>query len=751
MAEKGFKRKLTAILSADVEGYSRLMGQDEEATVRTLTSYREVLSNLIQQHNGKVLDSTGDNLLAEFVSVVDAVQCAVAVQKEISARNTEFPENRKMQFRIGINLGDVIQEENRIYGDGVNIAARLEALADPGGICVSKTAFDHIEAKLPLGYEFLGEQEVKNIAKPVGAYRVLMEPRVTVAKEKETPEAIPFWRRKAVIAGTIAAVVVIISVSVWSVYLRPPSIEPASVEKMAYPLPEKPSIAVLPFDNMSDDPKQAYISDGITENIIMAISKTPKLFVIARNSTFAYKDKPINIKQAAEELGVRYILEGSVQKTENRVRITAQLIDATTGRHQWAERYDRELKDIFALQDEITLEIITALQVELTEGEQSRIHRGSTTNLEAFLKILKGREHHFRYTTEDIEIAKRMYREAIALDPKYATAYFWLAYAIDAELNEGWSKSREKDIEQLFELSDKILALDNSSAQAHIILSRFYIFTGQPDRAITEAEKAVDLDPNDADGYAFGGLALNQTKRYKEAIPWFRKAIRRNPSPPIWYLTSLCGACIASDQHHEASATAKRLVNNYPDRHTGYFFMGVSNLAMDNYDEAIAAFKKAINIAPTNPINFHLCAVTLSLAGQHEEALGMIKKAINFGRQESQDNQNMRLSHLAEYNRRIGRYEEAIDAGRKLLDNNPNNKHALRAYITLTCAYSALGKAVDAGEAAAKILQIIPDFSMEAITIKDSWFGLSFYDWFLKHEPDNNLLVTALRKAGLQE
>jgi TolB-like protein/Tfp pilus assembly protein PilF len=520
--------------------------------------------------------------------------------------------------------------------------------------------------------------------------------------------------------------------------------------KSSLPLPEKPSVAVLPFVNMSDDPKQAYFSDGITENIIMALSKTPKLFVIARNSTFAYKNKPINIKQAAEELGVRYILEGSVQKTENRVRITAQLIDATTGRHQWAERYDRELKDIFALQDEITLEIITALQVELTEGEQSRIHRGGTINLEAFLKIIKGREHHFRYTQEDMEIAKRMYKEAIALDPRYATAYFWLAYAIDAELNNGWSKSREKDIEQLFELSEKIFSLDDSSAQAHIVLSRFYAFTGQPDRAITEAEKAVDLNPNDADGYAFGGLALIETKRFKEAIAWFKKAIRRNPSPPIWYLTSLCGSYIASDQHHEAIAMGKKMVTNDPDRHVGYFWLGVCYLAMDNYEEAIAAFKEAINMAPTKPINLHLCAVALSLTGKHEEALGMMKKAFNFGRQESQDNQNMRLSHFAEYHRRIGLYEEAIDTGKKLLDSNPNNKHALRAYITLTCAYSALGKAEDADAAAAEVLRIIPDFSMEALTTKDSWFGMSFYDWFLKDEADKNLLVSALRKAGLK-
>jgi pentatricopeptide repeat protein len=1118
MAEKGFKRKLAAILSADVVEYSRLMEEDEEATVRTLTVYREVLCTLIQQHNGKVLDSPGDNLLAEFVSVVDAVQCAVAVQKEIKARNDELPENRRMQFRIGINLGDVIQEEDRIYGDGVNIAARLEALADPGGICVSKTAFDHIEAKLPLGYEFLGEQEVKNIAKPIGAYRVLMEPRVTVAKEKETAEAIPFWRRKAAIAGAIAVVVIVIGVALlWNFYLRPPPIEPASVEKMAYPLPEKPSVAVLPFVNMSDDPKQEffsdgltdqiiaslskvhelfviarnstftykgkpvkvqqvaeelgvryvlegsvrksgdnlrvtvqlidalkghhlwaeqydremkdvfavqdditiqilvalqvqltsgpvgvktkgtqnlqaylkalealsiylqftregnvrarqlyeetiamdpeyarayamlaivhltdlpmglskarrqsletaiqyaekaqsldetdyvgnlalvgcyigkrdfenavkegkkaidlapgaagsynslaralchsgrsheaieyfnrairidpfpspgyylelgyayfltgnyeeavrvskkacaltpnnegchrtlaaaygmlgkdtearaeaaellrimpdwsiegwkqrqaagwknqadvdhfaeglsraglperpplplpdkpsiavlpfvnmsgdpeqeYFSDGITENIIMALSKTPKLFVIARNSTFAYKDKPFNIKQAAEELGVRYILEGSVQKTENRVRITAQLIDAATGRHQWAERYDRELKDIFALQDEITLEIITALQVELTEGEQSRIHRGGTTNLEAFLKILKGREHHFRFTKEDVEIAKEMYKEAIALDPRYAAAYYWLAGAICSELDWGWTKSREKDIQRLFELSEKILALDDSSAQAHLILSRFYFFTGQLDRAITQAEKAVDLDPNDADGYSTVGVALNQTKRYKEAIPWFKEAIRRNPSPPIWYLSSL----------------------------------GISYLGTGNHEEAIPLFKAVINTAPTAGHHAWL-GYTLSMAGKHEEALGIVKKAINFRPKESHYNENMLLSFLAEYYRRTGRYEEAIDTGRKLLDSNPNNKDTLRAYITMTCAYSALGKTEDADAAAMKVLQIVPDFSVEALTTKDSFVGLSFYDWFLKHEPDRNLLVTALRKAGLK-
>ena len=288
MATEGFKRKLTAILSADAAGYSRLMGEDEAATVRTLETYRRVVSDLIQQHRGRVVDSPGDNMLAEFASVVDAVQCAVAVQKEIQARNHELPETRRMQFRIGINLGDVIEEEDRIYGDGVNIAARLESLAEPGGICVSKTAFDHIETKLPLGYEYLGEQNVKNIAKPVPAYKVLMESRVTVktpaqAKPKEGA------RRRYSLIALVSVLLIAAGVAVFWRFAFPPASPPAekaSQQQMAFPLPDKPSIAVLAFENMSSDPKQEYFSDGLTEEIINGLSKMPHLFVIARNSSF---------------------------------------------------------------------------------------------------------------------------------------------------------------------------------------------------------------------------------------------------------------------------------------------------------------------------------------------------------------------------------------------------------------------------------------------------------------------------------
>src|SRR5512139_3600173 len=361
MNTQDFKRKLTAVFSADVAGYSRLMGEDEAATVKTLEDYKGVMFSLIRQHRGRVIDSPGDNLLAEFASVVDAVQCGVAIQKELQARNAELPENRKMQFRIGINLGDVIEEGERIYGDGVNIAARLEGLAEAGGICISESAYQQIENKLPLRYDYLGEHEVKNIAKPVRAYNAQIESEAVALKPSEV----------------------------------------ASKEKMAFPLPDKPSIAVLPFVNMSRDPDQEFFSDGMTEEIITALSKSPYLFVIARQSTFAYKGKSVKIKQVSEELGLRYVLEGSVRRSGEKVRITAQLIDAMTGYHIWAERYDRDLKEIFALQDEIALRVLKTVHWKLDARQQTWLLGRGARNLEAFLKAMEAREHFYRATKQD--------------------------------------------------------------------------------------------------------------------------------------------------------------------------------------------------------------------------------------------------------------------------------------------------------------------------------------------------------------
>src|SRR5208337_3995623 len=320
MATEGFKRKLAAILSTDAVGYSRLMGEDEAATVRTLETYKRVIADLIQQHRGRVVDAPGDNILAEFASVVDAVQGAVAVQKEIQARNLELPETRRMQFRIGINLGDVIEEEERLYGDGVNIAARLESLAEPGGICVSKTAFDHIETKLPLGYEYLGEQTVKNIAKPVPAYKVLMEPRVTVKAKVQPKEG---TRRRPLIIALVAVLLMAAGATVFYRFGFPPAepkVERASQQQMAVPFPDKPSIAVMPFLNLTGDPNQDFFCDGFTEGLITALSKVPQLLVIARDSIFRYKGKGVKSKQVSEELGVQYVLEGSVQRAGERVR-----------------------------------------------------------------------------------------------------------------------------------------------------------------------------------------------------------------------------------------------------------------------------------------------------------------------------------------------------------------------------------------------------------------------------------------------
>ena len=565
MSAEGFKRKITAIMSSDVVGYSKLMGDDEAATVKTLEAYKSVMSTLIDQHRGRVIDSPGDNMLSEFASVVDAVQCAVAIQKELNSRNAELPENRKMRFRIGINLGDVIQEEDRIYGDGVNIAARLEALADPGGICVSKTAFDHIETKLPLGYEFLGEQEVKNIAKPVGAYRVVMEPRVTVADVKVKEEAIPFWRRKAYISGAIAVLVIIIGVTVWQLYLRPPPIEPASVEKMTLPLPDKPSIAVLPFDNLSGDPTQDYLSDGLTDEIIATLSRVPNIFVIARNSTFTYKGKPVKVQHVSEELGVRYVLEGSVKKAGNRIRITAQLIDAINGHHLWAKQYDRTLDDIFALQDEITKKIITAMQVKLTEGDRALTAAKGTENLEAYLKYLQANEYINQSNWESLPLARKLAEEAIALDPDYAMPYVVLAIINIGGFWVDTSKSQEQYLAEATAFLQKAIALDDSNAEAHSRLAFVYIFSEQHEKALEQAEKAVALDPNSSTAHYGMGKVLTFAHRNEEAISEYKKAIRLNPFPPNSYFWSLGLSYAVVGQYEEAIEWCEKAIRQEPD------------------------------------------------------------------------------------------------------------------------------------------------------------------------------------------
>jgi adenylate cyclase len=596
MATDDVKRKLSAIFSADVEGYSRLMGEDELATIETLTSHKEIMRKLIRQYRGRVVDSTGDNLLAEFASVVDAVQCAVEVQQVLSAKNETLPENRRMYFRIGINLGDVVQEGEVIYGDGVNVAARVESLAEGGGISISGTAYDQLGKKLPLGYEYLGEQTVKNIEKPVRVYRILTEAEAAgkvIGEEKPKTKQL----RWAAIGGVVVLILVAGALAIWNFYIRP-AFEPASVEQMAYPLPDKPSIAVLPFVNMSGDPEQEYFSDGLTEEIITALSKVPKVFVIARNSTFSYKGKPVKVNQVAEELGVQYLVEGSVRRAEDQVRITAQLIDALSGRHIWAERYDREFKDIFTVQDEITKKIITSLQVELTEGEQARVYAKGTENLAAYLKVLQGTWHSLQGSREGNAKARRLAEEAIALDPNYPFAYRLLGLTHRTEVFFGTSKSPRKSIIRAMEASKKAIALDESLAIAYAALGYDFLLLRQHDKAIALGEKALELEPNSADILQLHAAILTFAGRREEAIPFFREALRLNPKPPNIYYRHFGVALRDSGQYEEAIALQRKAIEQEPKDIIAYIVLVSSASLAGRDEEAQAAAEEMLRLNP---------------------------------------------------------------------------------------------------------------------------------------------------------
>ena len=508
------------------------MQDDEAATVKTLEAYKQIISDLVKQHRGRVVDSPGDNLLAEFASVVDAVQCAVATQKELQARNTELPENRKMQFRIGVNLGDVIEEESRIYGDGVNIAARLESLAYPGGICVSKTAFDQIESKLPFGYEFLGEQTVKNIAKPVGAYRVVLEPRVTKKKGTGLKQGAA---RKMAVAGLVVALVVVSGVTLWQFFLRPtpPSqspVEKADPQKMTYALPGKPSIAVLPFVNMSDDPQQEYFSDGMTEDLITDLSKISGLFVIARSSTFPYKGKPVKIREVAEELGVRYVLEGSVRRGGDQLRINAQLIDAVTGQHLWAERYDSSMKDVFSLQDKINQKIVAALAVTLTSEEKLLVNQKGTNEPAAYEEFLQGREHYLKNTKEDFAKAEECYKKAIELDPNFGRALAALSMLYFDAASQGPQLRQAFNIsyDEVRLLGRKYLkeAMKDPNSIAYQVAGLMDLFSREHDEAISQLEKALALDPNDSTCHGAMSWALSMAGRPAEGLEYAKSGMR---------------------------------------------------------------------------------------------------------------------------------------------------------------------------------------------------------------------------------
>ena len=623
------KRKLVAILSADVKGYSRLMGEDEEATVRTLNAYKEVMGNLIQQHHGRVVDAPGDNVLAEFASVVDAVRSAVEIQKELKSRNADLPENRRMEFRIGVNLGDVIEDGEQILGDGVNIAARLESLADAGGICISRTAYDHVENKLSLGYQYLGEQTVKNITKPVRVYRVLMEPEEAgkVLGEKKTK---PRQWQKTTLMVLAILIVVAAAFAIWRLYYRPTTspLEVASKDKMAFPLPDKPSIAVLPFVNMSDDPKQEFFSDGLTEDLITALSKVPNLFVIARNSTFTYKGKHVKVQQVAEDLGVRYVLEGSIQKAGDRVRITAQLIDAVKGYHVWSEQYDQEIKDIFALQDKITLQILTALDVKLTWGEGGRISGRGTNNLQAYLKFLEARELCLQLNKESNFKARQLAEEVIRLDPQFPSGYGLLAVVTSMDVWLGVSQSPKESMVKAIGLEQKAISLDDSNASAHAYLGFLYVNIREYEKGIAEGARAIEMAPNLADAHAYFAFGLNYIGRPEEALVHSNMAFRLNPvRPPAYYYMSAALAYRLTGRYEDAVKMCKEVLSRWPTQFYGHVELVMAYMAWGRDDEAHAAAQDLLRIDPKFSVQRYGQSLSYKDPALTAQALELMRKA----------------------------------------------------------------------------------------------------------------------------
>jgi adenylate cyclase len=583
------ERRLAAILSADVEGYSRLMGDDEVATVRAITEYREVIASTVARHGGRVVDAPGDNVLAEFASVVDAVQCAVAVQRELQARNAGLPAPRRMRFRIGINLGDVIVEGGRLYGDGVNIAARLESLAEGGGICLSGTAYDQIEGKLSIPCEFMGEQAVKNIARPVRAYRLRLEPG-----SSSRPPARTAIADRRMVRGVAGAVVLALLVGAggWAGWrwLRTP-------ESAGLPLPDRPSVVVLPFANLSRDPAQEYFSDGVTEDLITGLSQVSGLFVIARNSAFTYKGKPVEVREVGRDLGVRYVLEGGVQRAGSRVRITAQLVDATTGYHIWAERYDREVTDIFALQDEVTRQIVRAMAVKLTAAETGRLGRTPTGVLEAYDLVLRGSEERKRTTREGNAEARRLFVKALDLDPEYAAAHVGLSWAHLQSWQFLWSTDRE-GLERARELAERAIALDGTLANAYHVLGQIYLWKKDHERAIELARRAVELAPSDADGYEALAEIQAWSGRPDESIRLIRHAMRLNPRYPYFYLWALGHAYYLSERRQEALDAFGRIIEQNPNFLPAHAYRAVLLDELGRPESAREAWGRADQLSP---------------------------------------------------------------------------------------------------------------------------------------------------------
>jgi len=549
------ERRLTAILAADVVGFSRLMGEDEAGTLERLKSLRrELVQPKIAGGRGRIVKLMGDGLLAEFPSVVKAVGCAVEIQQDMAGQEADLPDERRIRLRIGVNLGDIIVEGSDIYGDGVNVAARLEGLAEPGGICISGKVYEEVRNKLPTAFEDLGEQEVKNIAEPVRVYR-------------------------------------------WTDAAADPMPGMAGAEG-APPLPDKPSIAVLPFTNMSDDQEQEYLSDGISEDIITELSKISKLFVVARNSTFTYKGRAVDIKQVSREQGVRYVLEGSVRRSGDQLRITAQLIDATTGDHVWAQRYDRIVQDVFALQDEITREVTSALQVELTDGEQARLWASGTQNFEAWEIVIQIPELIYSHRKEHILMGRRLAEQALLLDKNYGAAWAMLGLSHWEEAFNGWSENPEASLNLAIDAAAVSQSIDDSNPDTYALLTWIHLSLRKYDQAFDLAQQAMVLGPNNSFVVGVASDVAMFCNRPHDMIVLLNKAMRLCPIYPAWYPSSMAWAYLLMDRREDAIASARTSIDIDPDYPFNYMVLAIAFAELEREQEAHTAVENLLRIDP---------------------------------------------------------------------------------------------------------------------------------------------------------
>jgi adenylate cyclase len=580
----GAERKLAAILSADVVGYSRLMAEDEDATVRALCDHRDAIAALVGQHRGRVVDSPGDNVLAEFPAATDAVQCAVEIQRVLEVRNAPLPESRRMQFRIGVHLGELRVEGDRVYGDGVNIAARLEGLAEPGAICISGTVHEQVRHRLTLAYDDLREQSFKNIPEPLRVYRI-RPGAVPVAEARSRPGPR---------AGLAAAVLVLAVAAVWALWTltRPEGPAPGFGDGSA--------IAVLPFDNLSGDPEQAYFADGIAEDLITRLADWRIFPVIARNSSFTYKGEAVDVKRVSRELGVRYLVEGSVRRAGERVRISVQLIEATTGHHVWAETYDRDLRDVFALQDEITQKVVASIVPELERAEIERAVRKEARSLDAYDYDLRGRWHFFKSTREDNRKARALFEKSLEADPQYALAWAYIGLTHSRDVIFEWTESREASIDELERAARRCVAIDKDLPACQIAVGVTHNLREEPDTAIAAYERAVRLNPNDLGAHGWLGMALVARGRAEEGIAELEQALRLSPKDPqrsLWLVT-MGMAHFAAERYEMAAEWAQRTLEHDPHDPWAYEVLAASYARLGRIDEARAALEEQLRIEP---------------------------------------------------------------------------------------------------------------------------------------------------------